>query len=142
MEADIRFKAYRGHAGEGGLGELLHQSMVECLIFKAYAHALERIPLTLASTAGLQPLHSLDKLSRAHYQRVMSAVDGSSSSSNHLLGIEAKTASITDTGALGVWEPLAAKISQIALATEGAVGVLRVDDILRCRALGGGRVRE
>jgi len=107
-------------------------------VFKAYARALERIPQTLASTAGLQPLQTVSDLATAHRRDVTTGRGFEAGR----LGIEVKSGCIADVGALGVWESSSAKKSQMELATEGAIGVLRVEEVLKCRGLGGGQNRQ
>ena len=128
--------ALRIAADEGGEASQAHSHspLAAChdsVVWRAVAEAFERIPLTLAKSAGLPALTTLAKLASHHREQCKEPGSGP------LLGVEVKSGSV---GPLpGVWEPLEAKLSQFQLAVEGAVGVLRVEEVLKCRHLGGGQ---
>jgi len=129
--AALRLKAEEAPTAESGTPAVRHDGVV----WRAVADALERIPFTLAKSAGLPALSTLAELASAHRLRCQEQAGNRSP----LLGVEVKEGRI---GKLeGVWEPLGAKLAQFQLAVEGAVGVLRVEDVLRCRHLGGGQKR-
>ncbi|KAG0223808.1 T-complex protein 1 subunit theta [Actinomortierella wolfii] len=95
---------------------------------KKFAEALEVIPRTLAENAGLDATEVLAKLYAAHHQdeRGVMGVD-----------VESEKNDIVDAHAAGILDTLAAKISAIRLATETALTILRVDQIIMSKAAGG-----
>ncbi|WP_226007915.1 thermosome subunit alpha [Natrinema salinisoli] len=90
----------------------------EQLAVEAFADALEVIPRTLAENAGLDPIDSLVELRSAH--------DGG----NTAAGLDAYTGDTIDMAEEGVYEPLRVKTQAIESATEAAVMLLRIDDVI------------
>ncbi len=90
----------------------------EQLAVEAFADALEVIPRTLAENAGLDPIDSLVELRADH--------DGGNTSA----GLDAYTGDTIDMDAEGVYEPLRIKTQAIESATEAAVMLLRIDDVI------------
>ncbi len=90
----------------------------EQLAVEAFADALEVIPRTLAENAGLDPIDSLVELRADH--------DGG----NTAAGLDAYTGDTIDMDAEGVYEPLRIKTQAIESATEAAVMLLRIDDVI------------
>ncbi|ELZ21751.1 thermosome [Haloterrigena salina JCM 13891] len=90
----------------------------EQLAVEAFADALEVIPRTLAENAGLDPIDSLVELRADH--------DGGETSS----GLDAYTGDTIDMAEEGVYEPLRVKTQAIESATEAAVMLLRIDDVI------------
>ncbi|SEW28009.1 thermosome subunit [Natrinema salifodinae] len=90
----------------------------EQLAVEAFADALEVIPRTLAENAGLDPIDSLVELRSAH--------DGGDTAA----GLDAYTGDTIDMDAEGVYEPLRVKTQAIESATEAAVMLLRIDDVI------------
>jgi len=90
----------------------------EQLAVEAFADALEVIPRTLAENAGLDPIDSLVELRAAH--------DGGNTAS----GLDAYTGDTIDMAEEGVYEPLRVKTQAIESATEAAVMLLRIDDVI------------
>ena len=90
----------------------------EQLAIESFADALEVIPRTLAENAGLDPIDSLVELRSAH--------DGGDTAA----GLDAYTGETIDMGAEGVYEPLRIKTQAIESATEAAVMLLRIDDVI------------
>ncbi|KAF9155906.1 T-complex protein 1 subunit theta [Actinomortierella ambigua] len=95
---------------------------------KKFAEALEVIPRTLAENAGLDATEVLGKLYAAHHQddRGIMGVD-----------VESEKHEIIDAQAAGIVDTLSAKISAIRLATETALTILRVDQIIMSKPAGG-----
>ncbi len=98
----------------------------EQLAIEAFADALEIIPRTLAENAGLDPIDSLVELRSAH--------DGGDTAA----GLDAYTGDTIDMDAEGVYEPLRVKSQAIESATEAAVMLLRIDDVIAAGELKGG----
>jgi thermosome len=100
----------------------------EQLAVDAFADTLEVVPRTLAENAGHDPIDSLVDLRAAH--------DGGDTSS----GLDAYTGEIVDMEEDGVVEPLRVKTQAIESATEAAVMILRIDDVIAAGDLSGGQV--
>ncbi|MFC4439690.1 MULTISPECIES: thermosome subunit alpha [Natrialbaceae] len=90
----------------------------EQLAVEAFADALEVIPRTLAENAGLDPIDSLVELRADH--------DAGDTAS----GLDAFTGDTIDMSEEGVYEPLRVKTQAIESATEAAVMLLRIDDVI------------
>ncbi|MCU4926043.1 thermosome subunit alpha [Halobacteria archaeon AArc-dxtr1] len=98
----------------------------EQLAVEAFADALEVIPRTLAENAGLDPIDSLVELRSAH--------DGGDTAA----GLDAHTGDTISMDEEGVYEPLRVKTQAIESATEAAVMLLRIDDVIAAGELKGG----
>lgn len=90
----------------------------EQLAVKAYAEALEVIPRTLAENAGLDPIDMLMELRSQHEKGVKTA------------GLNVFEGKVVDMWKEFVVEPLRVKTQVINAATESAVMILRIDDII------------
>ncbi len=90
----------------------------EQLAVESFADALEIIPRTLAENAGLDPIDSLVELRSDH--------DAGETTS----GLDAYTGDTIDMAEEGVYEPLRVKTQAIESATEAAVMLLRIDDVI------------
>lgn len=90
----------------------------EQLAIQAYANAIEIIPRTLAENAGLDPIDVLTELKSAHDKGEKWA------------GIDVFSGKVMDSWETGVIEPLKIKTQAISSATEVAVMILRIDDVI------------
>ncbi len=90
----------------------------EQLAVEAFADALEVVPRTLAENAGHDPIDSLVSLK--------SAQDAGDSDA----GLDAYTGDIIQMTDEGVYEPLRVKTQAIESATDAAVMILRIDDVI------------
>ena len=90
----------------------------EQLAVKAYAEALEVIPRTLAENAGLDPIDMLMELRSQHEKGVKTA------------GLNVFEGKVVDMWEDFVVEPLRVKTQVINAATESAVMILRIDDVI------------
>ncbi len=90
----------------------------EQLAVRAFADALEVIPRTLAENAGLDPIDALTELKAAHDKGLMWE------------GINVFTGKTFDAWEAGVLEPLKIKTQAIASASEVAIMILRIDDVI------------
>jgi archaeal chaperonin len=90
----------------------------EQLAVKAYAEALEVIPRTLAENAGLDPIDMLMELRSQHEKGMKTA------------GLNVFEGKVVDMWEEFVVEPLRVKTQVINAATESAVMILRIDDII------------
>ena len=98
----------------------------EQLAVEAFADAIDVIPRTLAENAGLDPIDSLVDLRSKHDAGEISS------------GLDAYTGDVVDMEADGVVEPLRVKTQAIESATEAAVMILRIDDVIAAGDLKGG----
>ena len=94
----------------------------EQLAIEAYADALEVIPRTLAQNAGLDPLDSL--LQTVAKQATHQGDKG------HCIGLDVHAKEPQNMLENGVVEPLRITRQALAGATEAALSVLRIDDVL------------
>jgi thermosome len=92
----------------------------EQLAVRAFADAVESIPLTLAENSGFDPLDSLAALRAKTGQ-------------GKAFGLDMATGQPTDMLAAGIVEPLKVKTQAIKSATEAATMVLRVDDVIAAK---------
>jgi thermosome len=83
-----------------------------------FASALEFIPTTLAENAGLDPLDILTDLKVTH----------EAGNKNH--GLNLFNGKIEDTLSRGIIEPLRVKTQAISSASEVAIMILRIDDVI------------
>ena len=90
----------------------------EQLAVRAYAEALEIIPKTLAENAGLDPIDMLMALRAAHEK------------GNKTAGLDVFKGEVVDMWKEYVVEPLRVKTQVINAATESAVMILRIDDVI------------
>ncbi|MDO5841307.1 MAG: thermosome subunit beta [Methanosarcina mazei] len=90
----------------------------EQLAVKAYSEALEVIPRTLAENAGLDPIDMLMELRSQHEKGMKTA------------GLNVYEGKVVDMWENFVVEPLRVKTQVINAATESAVMILRIDDII------------
>ena len=95
----------------------------EQLAAEAFASALEIIPRSLAENAGLDPIDILVELRKAHEEGNVHA------------GIDVDNGKVVDMRELGVLEPLRVKTQAIESATEVAVMLLRIDDVIAAKEL-------
>ncbi len=102
----------------------------EQLAVNAFAEAFEVIPRTLAENAGLDPIEVLTELKARHEEDKMTyGLDVSTNVS--IVG------EIADTIKKGIVEPLEIKIQAIRSASEVAVMILRIDDVIASSRSGG-----
>ncbi|MFW9991502.1 MAG: thermosome subunit alpha [Candidatus Odinarchaeota archaeon] len=97
----------------------------EQLAVKAFSQALEVIPRTLAENTGLDPIDIMAELKQKQSEKPT-------------YGVDPKGKTITDFDNAGVIEPLAVKRQAISSATEAAMMILRIDDVISAKDLGGG----
>ncbi|MGQ9581886.1 MAG: thermosome subunit beta [Thermoplasmatota archaeon] len=97
----------------------------EQLAIDAFADALEVVPRTLAENAGLDPINVLIDLRKAHKNR------------ERATGVNVFTGKVEDMKKLSVIEPLRVDRQAIQSATEAAVMILRIDDVIAAKATKG-----
>ena len=99
----------------------------EQLAAEAFASALEVIPRSLAENAGLDPIDILVELRRAHEEGKVNA------------GLNVFEGKVVDMIEAGVIEPLKVKKQAISSATEVAIMILRIDDVIAAKGLESGK---
>ena len=99
----------------------------EQIAIDAFASALEVVPTALAENAGLDPIDVLIELRKAHKSGRKNA------------GINVFTGKITDMKKEKVLEPLRVGKQGISSATDAAVMILRIDDVIASKGTDGGR---
>ena len=95
----------------------------EQLAAESFANALEVIPRSLAENAGLDPIDILVELKRAHEEGKTNA------------GINVFEGKVVDMVDVGVIEPLKVKKQAISSATEVAIMILRIDDVIAAKGM-------
>jgi len=111
IEISMRLKEYaRGFSGR------------EQLAIMKFAEALEEIPLTLAENSGLDPVDIIVELRAAHTKGEKNT------------GINVFTGKVTDMLKEGIVEPAIVKKQAIKSATEAAIALLKIDDIIAAAA--------
>ncbi len=95
----------------------------EQLAIEAFANALEIIPKTLAENSGMDVVDTLLKLRSEHEK------------GNRYHGIDLFTKKIEDMFKVGIIEPLKVKKHVITGATETAIMILRIDDLIAAKGL-------
>src|SRR6267143_354975 len=98
----------------------------EQIAIEAFADAMEVIPRTLAENAGLDPIDILIELRKEHKK------------GNKHAGINVFTGKVTDMKKENVIEPIRVGSQAISSATDAAVMILRIDDVIAARAGEGG----
>lgn len=94
------------------------------LAIEEFANALEIVPETLAENAGLDPIEVLTELRRRH------------ESGSIREGLNLFTNKIEDTFQAGIVEPMKVKTQAISSASEVAMMILRIDDVLISKGRG------
>ncbi|WP_300607179.1 thermosome subunit alpha [Methanohalophilus sp.] len=88
------------------------------LAVSKFAEALETIPETLAENSGLDPIDKLVELRSQHEE------------GNKNAGLNVYTGKVVDMWDADVIEPLRIKVQAIESATEAAVMIMRIDDVV------------
>jgi len=93
----------------------------ERLAVEEFAKSLEFIPSTLAENAGMDPIDVLTELRASH------------DANNRNAGLNLFTGKVEDTLMRGILEPLKVKTQAIASASEVAIMILRIDDVIAAK---------
>ena len=115
VDLAIRLRAYASTVGGR-----------EQLAIESFADAMEIIPKTLAENAGLDQIDSLMALRSAHETGMENS------------GLNMETGEAVDMLKEGVVEPIRVKTQAINSATEAAVMILRIDDVIASKSGPGG----
>ena len=97
----------------------------EQLAVKAFAQAMEIIPRTLAENAGMDPIDTIVALKASH-----------ESKDHKRFGIDIFDGKVKDMMKAGVVEPLRIKEQAVKSASESAIMILRIDDVIAASGIG------
>ena len=98
----------------------------EALAIEAFADALEVIPRALAENGGMDPIDTLVTLKNAHER------------GEKTCGVDVMEGKVGDLKKQGVFEPLKVKSQAIKSASEAAMMILKIDDVIAASELRGG----
>lgn len=93
---------------------------VEQYAMRAFADALEAVPIALAENAGLAPIQTLSEAKAAQLR-----------TGNPHLGIDCLQKGTSDMKEQRVFETLIGKTQQILLATQLVKMILKIDDVIQ-----------
>src|SRR3990170_126732 len=99
----------------------------EQMAIEAFADAVEVVPRTLSENAGLDPIDTLIELRKQHKKGSKSA------------GVNVFTGKVTDMRKENVVEPIRVGAQAISSATDAAVMILRIDDVIAAKTGEGGK---
>ncbi len=94
----------------------------EQIAIEAFASAMEIIPTTLAENAGLDPINMVIEMRKQH------------KAGKKYAGINPFTGKVEDMMALDVIEPIRIGQQAISSATDAAVMILRIDDVIASKS--------
>ncbi len=97
----------------------------EQIAMESFADAMEIVPRTLAENAGLDPIDTLIAIRKEH------------SKGNKHAGVNVFTGKVTDMRKENVVEPIRVGTQAISSATDAAVMILRIDDVIAAKTGGG-----
>ncbi len=97
----------------------------EQLAVKAFAQAMEIIPRTLAENAGMDPIDTIVALKASHETK-----------DHKRFGIDIFDGKVKDMMKAGVVEPLRIKEQAVKSASESAIMILRIDDVIAASGIG------
>jgi chaperonin GroEL (HSP60 family) len=95
------------------------------MAIEAFAVALEVIPRTLAENAGLDPVNTIIDLRKAH------------SEGRSTYGVNVYDGGVVDMTKSSVYEPSRVVEQAVQSASETAVMILRIDDVISSKGGGG-----
>jgi len=98
----------------------------EQIAIESFADAIEIVPRTLAENAGLDPIDTLIDLRKEHKK------------GNEHAAINVFTGKIEDARKNDVLEPIRVGLQALSSATDAAVMILRIDDVIAAKTGGGG----
>ena len=93
----------------------------EQMAVEAYARAMDVVPKSLAENAGLDGIDVMIEMRTAHKE------------GNVYHGVQVGTGKVVDMAEENVLEPLRVESQAIASATEAAIMILRIDDVIMAR---------
>jgi len=104
-----------------------HIDTREQLAIAEFAHALQIIPKTLAVNAALDATDLIAKLRAIHN----TAIKDKEKAGLKWVGLDLVEGTVRDNRKAGVLEPGMSKIKSLKFATEAAITILRIDDMIK-----------
>ncbi|KAA3672611.1 T-complex protein 1 subunit alpha [Paragonimus westermani] len=101
----------------------------EQLAIAEFARAMLSIPKQLAVNAGLDSTELVARLRSCHN----SSQSKKEQSYYKWYGLDLDNQNVADCQALGIFEPIVSKIKSLKFATEAAITILRIDDLIKLR---------
>ena len=92
---------------------------VEQYAIRAFADALDSVPMALAENSGLQPIETLSAVKSQQIKE-----------NNHCCGIDCNDVGTNDMREQNVFETLIGKQQQLLLATQVVKMILKIDDVI------------
>lgn len=92
---------------------------VEQYAVRAFADALEEIPLTLAENSGFSPIEYVSEVREEQIKE-----------NNPFIGVDANNQGTKNMYAQGIFESAASKKHQLELATQVVKMILKIDDVI------------
>ncbi len=102
----------------------------EQLAIAEFGDALLCIPKTLSVNAGCDSIELVAALRAAHYASQIAQPDDLRSQTLKWTGLDLTEARTRDSVAAGIVEPALSKIKALKSATEAAIAILRIDDLI------------
>jgi len=115
---DIALANIIGEMGESTPG-------LEQYAIKKFAAALEIIPRILAENAGKDPTEVLSNLYAAHKK------------GGNTMGVDVETGNVADMKEASIFDTFAAKYQALRLASDVAITILRIDQLIMSKQAGG-----
>ncbi|KAF5399885.1 T-complex protein subunit alpha [Paragonimus heterotremus] len=101
----------------------------EQLAIAEFARAMLSIPKQLAVNAGLDSTELVARLRSCHN----SSQSKKEQSYYKWYGLDLDNQNVADCQTLGIFEPIVSKIKSLKFATEAAITILRIDDLIKLR---------
>lgn len=122
---------YGGGAAEVSCSLAIHAeaekiSSVEQYAIRAFATALDSVPIALASNSGLAPIETLAAVKSQQLAE-----------NNSRIGVDCNQMGTSDMRAQNVADPLISKRQQFLLATQLVKMILKIDDVITPTEIGG-----
>jgi len=99
----------------------------EQLAIAEFADALLTIPITLTNNAAFDAIDMLADLRSAHHQ----ALTNPAKANQRFFGADLMNNKVHNAVENGVVEPMMSKLKSLKFATEAAITILRIDDLIK-----------
>lgn len=96
-----------------------------------FADALLVVPKTLAINAALDAIECVSKLRVHHYTSQSADASDEKKQAFKYTGIDLLTGKVKNMAQAGVLEPMVSKVKSLKFATEAAITILRIDDMIK-----------
>jgi T-complex protein 1 subunit alpha len=105
----------------------------EQLAVAEFAEALLTIPKTLANNAALDAVDLTSRL-RVHHNAAQTAQSGTADKDYKWYGLDLSKGKVRNSVQAGCLEPAIGKLKALKFATEAAISILRIDDLIKLDA--------